>query len=268
MQPKISILMGIYNCAKTLPEAVDSILAQTYPHWELILCDDGSSDDTYAVAEGYRQQYPEKIILLKNARNMGLNHTLNHCLQHATGEYIARMDGDDVSLPERFEKELAFLQTHPEYAIVSCPMVYFDEHGDFRTGRTTCEEPIPSMLVKGTVHCHAPCMMREGAIRAVGGYTVDRKLLRVEDWHLWLKLYAAGYRGRNLKEPLYKMRDDRAATSRRKMRYRFNEAYMTYLAVKTLDLPLWQCVFALRPILVGLLPMPVYTWLHRKKLKG
>ena len=108
MQPKISILMGIYNCAKTLPEAVDSILAQTYPNWELILCDDGSSDDTYAVAEGYRQQYPENIILLKNGRNMGLNHTLNHCLQHATGEYIARMDGDDISLPERFEKELNF----------------------------------------------------------------------------------------------------------------------------------------------------------------
>ena len=268
MQPKISILMGIYNCAKTLPEAVDSILAQTYPHWELILCDDGSSDDTYAVAEGYRQQYPEKIILLKNDRNMGLNHTLNHCLQHATGEYIARMDGDDLSLPERFEKELTFLQTHPEYAIVSCPMVYFDETGDWRIGSCSCEEPVPQMLVRGTVHCHAPCMIREGAIRAVGGYTVDRKLLRVEDWHLWLKLYAAGYRGRNLKEPLYKMRDDRAATSRRKMRYRFNEAYMTYLAVKTLDLPLWQCVFALRPILVGLLPRPVYTWLHRKKLKG
>ena len=121
--------MGIYNCAPTLAEAIDSILAQTYENWELILCDDGSADHTYNIADSYRQRYPEKIVLLKNEQNMGLNHTLNHCLDHATGEYIARMDGDDISLPERFEKELNYLLTHPEYAIVSSPMVYFDENG-------------------------------------------------------------------------------------------------------------------------------------------
>lgn len=267
MQPKISILMGIYNCAPTLAEAINSILAQTYPNWELILCDDGSADDTYAIADSYRQQYPQKIVLLKNERNMGLNHTLNHCLQHATGEYIARMDGDDVSLPERFEKELNYLQAHPEYAIVSCPMIYFDENGDFRTGKCSCEEPQPAMLARGTIHCHAPCMVRTEAIRSVGGYSVDKKLLRVEDWHLWLKLYAAGYRGRNLTEPLYKMRDDRAATSRRKFKYRFNEAYVCRLAIQTFRLPVWNYVFALRPILVGLLPGPVYHYLHRRKIE-
>lgn len=268
MNPKISILMGIYNCAGTLPEAVDSILAQTYTNWELILCDDGSADDTYAVAEGYRDQYPDKIILLKNERNMGLNHTLNRCLEHATGEYIARMDGDDLSLPERFEKEIEFLEANPEYAIVSCPMIYFDETGDWQVGRCSCEEPTPQMLVRGTIHCHAPCMVRTEAMKQVGGYSVDKKLLRVEDWHLWMKLYAAGYRGRNLTEPLYKMRDDRAAASRRKFLTRFNESYVCFLVVKTFKLPVWKCIFALRPILVGLLPMPVYTWLHRKKMKG
>lgn len=266
MQPKISILMGIYNCGPTLPEAIDSIFAQTYTNWELILCDDGSSDDTYAVAERCRRMYPQKIVLLRNERNMGLNRTLNHCLEHATGEYIARMDGDDLSLPERLEKELAFLENHPEYAIVSCPMIYFDETGDWQTGRCSCEEPTPQMLVHGTVHCHAPCMVRAEAIKQVSGYTVDKKLLRVEDWHLWMKLYAAGYRGRNLTQPLYKMRDDRAAAGRRKFRYRFNEAYVCLLVIKTFHLPLWKCVYALRPILVGLLPMPVYNYLHRKKL--
>ena len=66
MAAKISILMGIYNCAGTLAEAIDSILAQTCTDWELILCDDGSKDDTYAVAESYRARYPDKIILVKN----------------------------------------------------------------------------------------------------------------------------------------------------------------------------------------------------------
>ena len=268
MQPKISILMGIYNCAPTLAEAIDSILAQTYENWELILCDDGSADHTYNIADSYRQRYPEKIVLLKNEQNMGLNHTLNHCLDHATGEYIARMDGDDISLPERFEKELNYLLTHPEYAIVSSPMVYFDENGDFRTGGCSCEAPQPAMLVRGTIHCHAPCMVRTEAMRAVGGYSVDKKLLRVEDWHLWMKLYAAGYRGRNLTEPLYKMRDDRAATSRRKFKYRINEAYVCCLAIQTFRLPVWNYVFALRPILVGLLPTPIYNYLHRRKLRN
>ena len=264
---KISVLMGIYNCAATLPEAIDSILAQTYTDWELILCDDGSSDDTYAVAEDYRRRFPGKIVLLRNERNMGLNFTLNHCLEHATGQYIARMDGDDLSVVERFEKELAALEAEPELAVVSCPMIYFDETGDYGAGSVGSEYPAAAQLVHGPIHCHAPCMMRAEVMRAVGGYTVDRRLLRVEDWHLWLKIYAAGGRGKNLSEHLYKMRDDRNAASRRKFKYRLNEAHMAALAVKTLGLPKWKYIFVLRPILVGVMPGPVYRFLHKKKMQ-
>lgn len=124
---KVSIIMGIYNCAATLPEAIDSILAQTFSDWQLVLCDDGSKDSTYTVAESYQEKFPNKIVLLQNERNMGLNHTLNRCLQIANGEYVARMDGDDISLPTRLEKEARFLDAHPEYAIVSTPMFFFDE---------------------------------------------------------------------------------------------------------------------------------------------
>lgn len=267
MAANISILMGIYNCADTLPEAIDSILAQTYTDWELILCDDGSRDDTYAVAESYRQRFPDQIILLKNQRNMGLNYTLNHCLEHASGRFIARMDGDDISLPRRFELELAALEAEPDLAVVSCPMFYFDEQGERLSGRAVTEYPDPGMLVHGPVHCHAPCMVRAEVMQQVGGYSVDKRLLRVEDWHLWLKIYAAGGQGRNLPDPLYKMRDDRVAAGRRRFRFRLNEAYMTALAVKTLKLPLWKYVFVLRPILVGLLPGPVYRYLHKMKMK-
>ena len=74
MENKISVIMGIYNCSATLSEAIDSILAQTYTDWELILCDDGSLDDTYAVAERYCNQFPGKIILLKNEKNIMLRY--------------------------------------------------------------------------------------------------------------------------------------------------------------------------------------------------
>ena len=265
MESKISILMGIYNCAQTLPEAIDSILLQTYPNWELILCDDGSTDDTYAVADAYRQKYPEKIILLQNAHNMGLNQTLNHCLAHATGEYIARMDGDDISLPERLEKELNFLQANPEYAIVSCPMIYFDENGDWGKGRFI-QFPQKLRLLFGTPFCHAPCMVRAAAFRQAGGYSEDPRTLRAEDYDLWFRLYAAGYRGANLPEHLYKMRDDENAYNRRKFKYALNEAYVRLKGYRMLKLPVIGYVFALRPILVNLLPGWLYRILHRMRM--
>ena len=267
-QVKISVLMGIYKCAETLPEAIDSILEQNYTDWELIMCDDGSSDDTYHVANEYCQRFPDKIVLLKNEKNMGLNFTLNHCLEHARGEYIARMDGDDISLPQRFEQELAVLENEPDVAVVSCPMIYFDEAGDYATGRIDSEYPKAEMMVHGPVHCHAPCMMRAEILRNVGGYSVDPRLLRVEDCHLWLKIYSAGGRGKNLSQPLYKMRDDRNAANRRKFRYRLNEMYMVMLVVKTLDLPKWKNIYALRSFLIGLLPGFVYRFLHKKRIQG
>ncbi len=260
-EKKISVIMGIYNCASTLGEAIDSILNQTYTNWELIMCDDGSSDDTYMTANGYKEKYPEKIVLLKNEKNCGLNHTLNRCLKMATGEYIARMDGDDISLPERFEKEIAVLEEHSEYAIVSTSMIYFDETGDW--GRNNAKEiPQKKDLLHGVPHSHAPCIIRTEAFLSVEGYTEDPRLLRVEDYDLWIKLYAAGYQGYNLSEPLYKMRDDRDAYARRNFKNRLNEAYVKTLCIKRLNLPWYSYIYALRPIIVGLLPQKIYNKLH------
>ena len=101
--------MGIYNCASTLEAAVRSIQAQTYTDWELIMCDDGSTDDTLAVARKLAEE-DGRIILLRNMMNRGLNYTLNKCLESATGEFIARQDGDDESVSTRFEKQVQFLQ--------------------------------------------------------------------------------------------------------------------------------------------------------------
>lgn len=266
MSAKVSIIMGTYNCANTLADAIDSILAQTYSHWELILCDDGSSDNTLQLAMDYQRIYPEQIKLLQNSTNLGLNKTLNRCLEHAAGEYIARMDGDDLSLPERLEQEIAFLESHPEYAIVSCPMIYFDEHGDWGAG-TSIPFPQDSDFVRGTPFCHAPCMVRAEAFRAVKGYSEDPRTLRAEDYYLWFCMYAAGYRGANLPEPLYKMRDDENAYKRRKFRYALNEAYVRFSGYRMLKLPLRSYLYTLRPILVNLLPKPIYQFLHHKKRK-
>ena len=266
MRPTISIISGIYNCADTLGEAIESILAQTVTDWEWILCDDASADNTYAIAKAYVDQYPSKFILLKNEQNMGLNFTLNKCLAYARGEYISRMDGDDICSPERFEEELRCLEENPDIAIVSTDMEFFDETGTW--GRISHPEyPENKDFLHGSPFCHAPCMVRKEAYDAVNGYSVDKKLLRVEDYHLWIKMYAKGFKGKNIGLPLYKMRDDRNAYSRRKFRYRLNESYVRLLVVRNLKLPFYTAIYSLRPSIVGLLPRKLYDLLHKRNLR-
>lgn len=266
MNKRVSIIMGIYNCATTLSEALDSILAQTFSDWKVIMCDDGSEDNTYQVAKMYCEQYPEQFFLIKNKCNMGLNYTLNRCLKYADTEYVARMDGDDISLPIRLEKEVAFLDANPEYDIVSCPMIYFDDQGDFMQG-SSYGEPTLKSYVRGTPFCHAPCMVRRTAYMAVNGYAVTESRMRVEDWDLWIRMRAEGYRGFNLSEALYKMRDDREAIARRKLKFRFNESRVMIQAIRMLRLSSVNYFFVLRPILVGLLPSGLYKILHKMKMR-
>lgn len=264
--PKVSVIIGIYNVADTLEEALNSIMEQTYQDFEIILCDDGSSDNTIAVAESFVSRYPDKVILLRNKTNMGLNFTLNKCLDHSRGEYIARMDGDDLCVSTRFEKQVAYLDSHPDIAIVSSAMTHFDENGEYRVSRLK-EYPEKLDFVKRNPFCHAPVMIRAEAYRAVGGYTVDKRMLRVEDVNLWFKLYAAGYKGHNIQEPLYMMRDDREASSRRKFKYRVNSTYARLLGFKSLGIPFYYYPYTFVPIMIGLLPKPIYNYLHHRAAK-
>ena len=267
---KISILMGIYNCASTLREAIDSIIAQTYDNWEFIICDDGSKDESYAIAQEYAAKAPNRFRILQNERNMGLNHTLNRCLAAATGEYVARMDGDDLCEADRFEKEAAFLNEHPEYAIVSCHMTMFDESGTWGIVKTKETPQVRDFPTTVPMFVHAACMIRREAFLDVDGYTEDERLLRVEDYHLWYKFYAKGYRGYNLPEALYHMRDDRNATHRRSARARMNGIYATFVGFKMVNLPAWMYIYAVKNALVEtakiLMPDAVYEYFHKKRL--
>lgn len=260
--PRISVIMGIYNCADTLVEALESLQAQTFKDFKVILCDDGSKDNTLTVAKKWAEKHPDCIVI-QNEANMKLAATLNHCLDYADTEYVARMDGDDISLPERFEKEIAFLDAHPEYAFVSCPMIFFDENGDYRTGKVK-SEPEKKDFEKGTPFCHAPVLMRRDALESVGRYTAEPKVERVEDYYLWYKFYKAGYRGYNLSEPLYKMRNGRDAFARR----RFSDRWRTYkLGIevkKNLGLK-YPYLTGLKGLLKGFIPVSVIRYIRTRR---
>lgn len=261
MDEKISVIMGIYNCEKTLVQAVDAIRKQTYRSWELILCDDGSSDGTYQLAEELAEGDP-RIILLKNQSNLGLSKTLNRCLERAGGDYIARMDGDDDCHPERFARQLAFLQGHREFDFVSSAMLLFDESGVW--GRKGVPEyPSIEQVVTGSPICHAPTMFRRSCFDAVGGYATDDNVLRVEDVELWIRLYGAGFRCYNIQEPLYYMRNDQNAYARRKYKYRVHSSMVRLKGCRRLHLAPRDYLKAMRPMMIGLIPGPIRR--HLKK---
>ena len=116
-KPKISVVLSTYNRERTLRYALNSLLKQTYSNFELIVINDGSVDNTQEILEEYAAK-DQRIKIIKHEQNMGIVYGLNEGLEQARGEYIARMDDDDLSYPERFKKQLAYMEEHPDVAVV------------------------------------------------------------------------------------------------------------------------------------------------------
>lgn len=259
---QVSVLMGIYNCADTLEEAVNSIINQTFTDWELIMCDDCSTDNTLAVAQELAKK-DSRIKVIKNEKNLTLAPTLNRCLEVASGKYVARMDGDDVCDPTRFEKEFKVLESHDCYAIVSCNMNLYDNRGIYRVIKYK-ELPQKQDFITGSQFCHAGCMVRTEAIKAVNGYSESMYYKRVEDYDLWVRMYRAGYIGYNIQEPLYSMRDDKNAISRRTFDNRKNEIRVKKNIIKWFNLSKRNYIYILITVLKAITPSFIYKIAHKK----
>ena len=258
--PRVTVVMGLYNCESTLQQAVESIINQTYRDWELIMCDDASTDGTYQLACRLAEK-DTRIKVLQNRQNMGCNMVLNRCIEAAQGEYIAVMDSDDESLPTRLEKEVAVLDNNRQYAIVGTATIHYDTEGDFMVHRPK-EIPQPIDIARSIPHSHPCCMIRRKALLEIGGYCTEKKMYRIEDYYMMARLYARGYRGYNLQEALYRYNDNHEAYRRRLWQTRINEVYTYNRAITILRLPMYARLYTLRSLLVGLLPYPIYKFLH------
>ncbi len=233
---KISVIMGIYNCAGTLSEAIESIIAQTYDNWELVMCDDASTDETYAIAQAYKDRYPDKIILIRNEQNSRLAYSLNHCLEYATGEYVARMDGDDRCLPERFAIQVDYLQKNPECDLVGTAMQRFSEEGMANIDAKP-EHPDKFSLRTYIPFHHATIMTYKRVYNELNGYTVAERTMRAQDYDLWFRFFAAGFKGDNIQDALYLVREDAAAIRRRTFSVRWNAFKTTRIGYQLLGYP-------------------------------
>jgi len=235
MSPKVSIIMAAYNCAATLEDAVRSLLVQTFTDWELIICDDASTDETPVILKGLQEQNPGKIVLLSNEANSKLSFSLNRCLGVAQGEYIARMDTDDLSAPTRLARQVEHLNQNPEDAVVGTWVQRFNSEG-FNDYLKPVPHPEASSLCWGTPFIHATIMMRSSIFQELR-YVVSNRTVRGQDYDLWFRFFATGHRGSNLQEALYFVREDEQAIRRRTAKSRFFNWQTAMIGMKRLDAP-------------------------------
>lgn len=176
--------MPVFNCERTLASAIRSILAQTSGDWELLVIDDGSTDHTVAIACGFEDSRVR--VVLDGNRNQRLSARLNQGVQLARGRYIARMDGDDLSFPERLERQAAFLDVHPNVDLVGCGMVIFKSTGELcglQLARSSHQEIVGGVL-RSCLLPHATWMGRAEWFRT---HRYDTSMKRAEDRDLLLR---------------------------------------------------------------------------------
>lgn len=261
---KISVIMCAYNCGPYIEEAIESILEQTVSCWELLICDDSSTDNTWQIIEQYVKRYPNRIKAFRNLKNRKQGYSRNRCLKYASGKYVAIMDGDDRCSSERLKKQYDFLESHPEFAVVGTAMSIFDENGVW--GESIPDQEVLSHdLARDSGFIAASCMFRKEALDIIGRYNADQRYFYVEDYDLFQRLYAKGYIGANLPEKLYQYREYRETIKRRDMTHRLRGAMLSIRAVKMFHLPKYMYVHAFYRVAVGLIPQNMYIFLHRKR---
>lgn len=262
---RISVIMGAFNVEKTIARAIDSILSQTCSDWVFIICDDGSSDHTWEIVSTYKTNYPEKIILIKNEQNKGLTYSLNKCLQYVETEYVARMDADDISLPNRLEEEIRFLDSHPEYAFVGCAVERFDENGAWMKCQVE-ERPQKDIFYNSSGFAHPTIMIRKSALEKVNNYREKWYTNRCEDYDLWMRLYSAGYKGYNINKQLFMYYEGKDSFPKKKYKYRICEAVMRAKGYSMLGMYPKGLFYVVKPLIAGLLPSKLAVKIHKKRM--
>ena len=201
----LSVLMPVYNAGGYLDEAVRSILNQTFPRFKFVIVDDGSTDGSRESLVRWAQ-HDSRIHLLQS-RHVGVTPALNYGLAHIDTPYVARMDADDIAVPDRFKQQLAFLQKNPEVVAVGSALTIIDDDGAHIRVSKWHEEhhDIERDLLRGRGGLpHPAAMMRLAVLRRIGGYSDSSRY--AEDKDLWLRLSEVG-RLANLPEPLLMYRE-------------------------------------------------------------
>lgn len=201
--PTVSVLLPVYNAEKFLNEAIESVISQSLVDWELILIDDGSTDSSLNILETFATQ-DSRIKIYKNEQNLGLIATLNKGVELCNGDYIARMDADDIMQPNRLEKQVLFLERNRGYGMCGTNALIIDQEGH-ETGRIVnlaSNELLRINLLFSVPFVHPSIMFRKEIFNDIE-YDLDYK--HVEDYDLWVR-FSTEWKIANLPDFLFKYR--------------------------------------------------------------
>jgi len=208
-KPLVTVIMSVRNGEQWLREAIDSIIRQSLPEWEIWITDDASTDSTWKILESYIAEKPAfNITIMRQSPPWGLTKNLNTMLPFARGEFIARMDADDISEPERFAKQVAFLQQNPSVDAVASFITMINEKGE-TTGiweddrRASNYNSIRAIMPGTNCIAHPTVMLRASVVKEYG---YNESQMHMEDWDLWLRLLNDGRIIEKINEPLLRYR--------------------------------------------------------------
>jgi glycosyltransferase involved in cell wall biosynthesis len=200
-QLTFSVLLPVYNGEPFLQEAVESILAQTFTDFELLLLNDGSTDKSQKILESFTDH---RIRIIQNPVNVGLIATLNKGIEEAKGRYIVRMDADDISVSERFQEQFNYLSKNPEIDIFGSNCAYFGGSSLISKYELTHSKIALKLLFENSFMHPTVVIKRESLI--TNNLAFDKKFLHTEDWALWLDCYESGLKFGNIEKVLLKYR--------------------------------------------------------------
>ncbi len=252
--PRVSVLMEVSFGVDFLRLAVISILKQTFTDFELIVVANYAKDDVLKTLQDFQDQ-DSRVSILITPERVTLAEAMNKAFARSRGEYVARMDADDIAFPDRLEKEVGFLDRHPEIGLIGGQVVIIDkdsrETGE-RLSYPLNHELIFSTLIKTNPFCHPSVMMRRLVLEKAGGY--DTVVVRAQDYHLWFKVIAQT-KVANLDSVLlrYRISDASASVRQRRTSYRSMLAAQ-WKAIKSGLYPWWNIIYCLRTLALLVLP--------------
>jgi glycosyltransferase involved in cell wall biosynthesis len=231
--PLVSVIMSVYNGSQWLKDAIESVIQQTYKNWEFIIIDDDSNDETVDILNQYKSDPRFKII--RNAERKGLTKNLNSSIAISNGEFVARMDADDICMPDRLKKQVTYLNQNSTTQVVCSFIDFIDEHGNPKgvwedDRKTTSWKKIRSTLPWRSCIGHPTVMFKK---EVFAKYSYNETQASSQDWDLWLQLAADNIVIEKLNEPLllYRVHSKSvtAISLKKTAFFKMNETYSNYL---------------------------------------
>jgi len=262
----ISIIVSIYNSDKTLVSMIDSVLYQTYKNFELILINDGSKDNSSNIIKKYLKK--DKRIVLIDKENSGLTKSLNIGLKRVKGDYIARLDADDIWKKDKLEKQMKFLEENKDYFLVGTAYDEIDEEGSViyvnqRTKLLITDNIIRENIVKFNPFLHSSVLFRKEILDTIGFY--NEKFKYTQDYEYWIRIMSK-YKVANIDETLASRRYSNDMISIKKEKEQKMYAIKAkLLAIKLLDKSIVEYKYLIKDILIYVLPQIVVNLIRKIK---